>query len=610
VSEFLPAVPLTDIAESPFNPRRLFHGPAMTELADSIREKGVLSPVLLRPLSGVAADNALAVYELVFGHRRFRAAKLAGLTEIPALVQEMSDAEALERQVVENGQRADMTPVEEAEGYLALHRKHGLRVAEIAQKVGKSETHVYQRMQLGELPEQAIHAVASGDLALSVALALARMPNPALRTKAAAEVLEQKTRTVWDGAAGESVEITESMSTEAALRHIRTRYSLRMEEATWDLADADLVPSAGSCAKCPKRSRNMGCLFPELTDAHDLCLDPDCHASKKEAAWQKRKSDLEASGRDVLDGKAAEKDVHEWGAVPSSGYVEATTVCHDDPKSRTWAQVLGRRAEGLPVARDSSGKEHILVPAELVAEKKKELAAKRKADPKEVEQDEEDAAAEFESEVLHRTASFTVARVVQQAEQVDADQEQLWRQAAELLLLLVEDRIGAQALQHTALSRGLISGEHDEDESIRVLRQSLRTSLTPAQVRGLAVEMLAELAHCYETWGGEGPDNLKALAESFDVDAKKEAKAARRAVEAERKEEAAAAAKKAAKKSGGLTIDDFELGEIVTYREGRGRFKATVVRRDLTGDLIGLCRDADGKRVERPVTKVEKGWVA
>ena len=100
--QFLPAVPLSEIAESPTNPRKLFDGQALEELAQSIREHGVMQPVLLRRLDGVAASNPVAVYELVFGHRRVRAAMLADLATVPALVVEMTDAQALEAQVLEN----------------------------------------------------------------------------------------------------------------------------------------------------------------------------------------------------------------------------------------------------------------------------------------------------------------------------------------------------------------------------------------------------------------------------------------------------------------------------------------------------------------------------
>ncbi|HNU82336.1 MAG TPA: ParB/RepB/Spo0J family partition protein, partial [Thermoanaerobaculia bacterium] len=532
--QFLPAVPLSEIAESPTNPRKLFDGQALEELAQSIREHGVMQPVLLRRLDGVAASNPVAVYELVFGHRRVRAAMLADLATVPALVVEMTDAQALEAQVLENCQRADVTPIEEAEGYLALHLRHGLPVAELAAKVGKSEAHVYQRMKLAELPEAARNAVAAGKMALTVALALARISNPELRTKAAEEVLEEKPRTFWDHDVGEEVETVEAMPTDKALRFLRARYTLRMSEATWDLADAELVPRSGACSKCPKCSSNAPLLFPELESAHALCSDPDCYAAKRTAAWERRKAELEEKGRKVIDGKAAEKIVSYYGVKPSCGYVETTTICHEDPKGRTWGQILGKGAASV-VALDETGREHQLIPDDVVSAKKKELAAERRASPEERKRDEEQERAEFESDVKHLAAELTVAKCVEAAEAVDADEARIWKTCAELLLS--EGGYRAEPL-HTAKRRGLFDAEKSDNrlEVFQNLRQWLRTVATPAQIRGLVLELLMEEeGRCFDIWGGGGPECLAQVAQDFAVDDVATLREARRKVTAERK---------------------------------------------------------------------------
>ena len=498
-----------------------------------------------------------------------------------------------------------MTPIEEAEGYLALHLRHGLPVAELAAKVGKSEAHVYQRMKLAELPEAARNAVAAGKMALTVALALARISNPELRTKAAEEVLEEKPRTFWDHDVGEEVETVEAMPTDKALRFLRARYTLRMSEATWDLADAELVPRSGACAKCPKCSSNAPLLFPELESAHALCSDPDCYAAKRTAAWERRKAELEEKGRKVLDGKAAEKVVGYYGVKPSSGYVEATTVCHEDPKGRTWGQILGKGAASV-VALDETGREHALIPDDVVSAKRKELAAERRASPEERKRDEEQERAEFESDVKHLATELTVAKCVEAAEAVDADEAAVWKACAELLLA----EVGFRGPMHTAKRRGMVDGEMQQDrtEAFRSLREFIRTTATPAQIRGVVLEMLMEQASCFESWGGEGPELLAAVAQDLAVATKPLALEARRKVTAERKvAEKAKAEKKSGKK---LKASDFELGEVVTYREGRGRFKAKVMKVEPDTGLLCLTRESDGKKVELPAVKVEKGWVA
>jgi ParB family transcriptional regulator, chromosome partitioning protein len=136
--EFLP---VAKVSESKSNPRKSFGD--MTELIESVRMKGVLVPVLCRP----SADG----WELVFGAWRLRAAQAAGLAEIPAMVREMTDREVLEVQVIENLQRADVHPLEEAAGFKALHEQYGVAVEELAAKTGKSTAFVRNRLKLCSL---------------------------------------------------------------------------------------------------------------------------------------------------------------------------------------------------------------------------------------------------------------------------------------------------------------------------------------------------------------------------------------------------------------------------------------------------------------------------
>ena len=144
----LPAVPmlkLSAIRPSPTNPRLPWAKDTtkFTELVESIRKLGVLQPVLVRPAVSGAAE-----FELVAGHRRYAAAKVAGLTEIPANIRVLDDREALEIQIEENQKRQDLHPLEEGEGYRRLHTQHGVPVPEIAKKVSMSPGHVYGLIKL------------------------------------------------------------------------------------------------------------------------------------------------------------------------------------------------------------------------------------------------------------------------------------------------------------------------------------------------------------------------------------------------------------------------------------------------------------------------------
>ena len=164
-------IPLDHIHEAAWNPRKHFDATKLGEMADSIRQKGVLEPAIvrLRPQAGG--------YELVAGARRFRATKLAGLTSLPAIVRDLDDASALEFAVIENGQREDVSPVEEAEGFKALQAMDAARftVAEIAAKVGKAESYVYRRMKLLTLEPEYREALADGRLTIAHAETLCRL---------------------------------------------------------------------------------------------------------------------------------------------------------------------------------------------------------------------------------------------------------------------------------------------------------------------------------------------------------------------------------------------------------------------------------------------------
>ncbi len=168
-------IPLAAIRISPRNPRKHFDQAALGELTESVRRMGVLQPVLVRPKADKRSAGTGASYELVAGERRYRAAKAAGLETIPAVVRELSDLEALELAVIENLHRADLHPMEEAEGYELLHREHGLSVDELAAKVGKSKAYVYGRMKLCALTKDAREAFFQDRMTAGHAVILARL---------------------------------------------------------------------------------------------------------------------------------------------------------------------------------------------------------------------------------------------------------------------------------------------------------------------------------------------------------------------------------------------------------------------------------------------------
>src|SRR5215469_13260649 len=151
-------IPIEAIRPNPDQPRRRFDAAELEELAASIREKGVLQPILVRPAMYAGE------YQVVAGERRWRAAQRTGLRTIPALVRSLSDAEVLEIAIVENVQRVDLSPIEEAEGYRALMDRFGRTQADVAQVVGKSRVHVANALRLLQLPEPVKDMVREGRL--------------------------------------------------------------------------------------------------------------------------------------------------------------------------------------------------------------------------------------------------------------------------------------------------------------------------------------------------------------------------------------------------------------------------------------------------------------
>ena len=141
-------LPTAALRPSPRNPRRAFPDAELDELVASLRERGIIQPIVARPVQG-AAD----VFEIIAGERRWRAAQRAGLHEVPVVIIEANDAEALQLAIIENVQRPDLNPLEEAEGYRALIEEFGNSQDEIAKIVGKSRSHVANTLRLLKLPE-------------------------------------------------------------------------------------------------------------------------------------------------------------------------------------------------------------------------------------------------------------------------------------------------------------------------------------------------------------------------------------------------------------------------------------------------------------------------
>lgn len=166
-------VPIEFVSPNPRNPRRNFGDAELTDLAQSIREHGVVQPVVVRP-TGTAGH-----FEIIAGERRWRAAQRAGLAEIPVIVRDVNDRTALELAIIENVQRTDLNPVEEALGYQQLIDEHSYTQADLGQVIGKSRSHVANTLRLLKLPDVIRDMLVDGELSAGHARTLVGAADPA-----------------------------------------------------------------------------------------------------------------------------------------------------------------------------------------------------------------------------------------------------------------------------------------------------------------------------------------------------------------------------------------------------------------------------------------------
>ncbi len=241
--------PVEEIRPSPSQPRQDFPPEAIEELAESIREKGLIQPVILRQ----AADGA---YELIAGERRWRAAQRAGLTEIPSILRDADEEEVLELALVENLQRQDLNPVEEALAYRVLLEKMGLTQEELAARIGRSRASVANTVRLLSLPERALAALRKGRISAGHARAILALDDERDRLGLLEEILKK----------GLSVR-----QAEALVRNPRPRPAPRERDTDLKALEARLTRRLGTRVVLqPGRKKGTGRIAIEYRSLDDL----------------------------------------------------------------------------------------------------------------------------------------------------------------------------------------------------------------------------------------------------------------------------------------------------------------------------------------------------
>lgn len=246
------SLPLTEIVPNKEQPRKTFDEGALEELADSIKQHGVLQPLLVRPLPSGG-------YQLVAGERRWRASRIAGLKEVPVVVKELSDVETMEIAIIENLQREDLNPIEEAEGLQALIDRCGFTQEEVATSVGKSRPAIANALRLLKLPSEVREMTKNGEISAGHARALLAFDNEAMIYEIAQNIVKNNL-TVRD---------VERLAKTSEAQTSTTRRKSKKRDSFYDEVELSLTEILGRRVKV-YNGRDKGTLEIEFYSTEDL----------------------------------------------------------------------------------------------------------------------------------------------------------------------------------------------------------------------------------------------------------------------------------------------------------------------------------------------------
>jgi ParB/RepB/Spo0J family partition protein len=515
-TEDIVLLPVDQLHRSPTQPRkRGGDKPPSNDFVDSIRQQGVIQPIVVR----ARVDGG---WEIVYGHRRWEGTKIAGLDEIPAIIRALTDDEVFEAQLVENIHREDMHPIDEADGFKRMI-EHGRDVKYIAERLGRPAAYVVQRLQLCSLGKEVRAAYDAEEITLTVAVLLARIPG-----KLQTEALER--------VAGDSKFHEAPMSAVEAKKELEAHYLLRLDQAPFDITDAQLVPKAGACNACPKRTGNQMELYPDAAGP-DLCTDPICHHGKVDAIWKIRVKQAKVVGQPVIEGNAVEKALAYNGGYKNLDSEEWTGNGHKKVRS-----IFGKELPPITLARDPQGKILELVKAgdlEKAIRKNRpaSTSSHTSASPAEVSRRKSEEAKGL------RTAAAVNLAVTVAVERVDRMTDN------GLVRLLVQTLIGLCYEENEDTIRRRLpaqeGGKKAPVDAEKAMLAHLKTLTAAADVAGLGLELVLRTG-APARWKTADPvwsETLKTLGLKFDTFEKQAA------AEAKAKAKADADAKKQAKKT-------------------------------------------------------------
>jgi ParB/RepB/Spo0J family partition protein len=498
----------SELAVGPFQPRTVFPKEAHKELTDSIKEKGVVVPILVRPHPAPKGD---VLYEIVDGERRWRAAKECG-QRVPVIVKELTDEQVIDIQLITSLQREDLTPIDEAEGYEKLQKK-GLTAEQIAKKLGKDKGHVQRRLKLCALTPKSRKLLADGTFSVEVALQLAmKVTDPVLQDKAAKGIVE---RPAYEG----------PWTVTRVANFLQQNFMLRLADAPFDPKSADLVPSAGSCSDCPKCTSNDRTLFGDVDKADVLCTDAVCFRSKVDAMWEIHVKAAEIKGLVVLDEKKA-KMIFPWNSSqldPNCAYVDYSDAPWQDEKRRPWSTLLQKSKVKPALVRDPKGRaRYVLLKTEAVAALKK--CGHKFLDAEEVkvmQGGESDGQIEakkrqHETNVGKRAAVIVMQRIAESPVKIKSLSSQDFNI---FLAKIALNNARGSAMAAVIKRRGLTAGK-TADGPRQTLRKLIDGMKSPGDLLGLALELLCIEYEVFSAHGGGFNQSVQEACDFFQIDLK------------------------------------------------------------------------------------------
>ena len=520
-------VTMLDVASIDPSPENRRADVDLAPLVESVRTYGVQMPIKVRP----KGDR----FEIVFGERRWRAAKELGLDKIAATVEDLTDEEAQARRVLENTQRQDPHALEEAEAYerlLAMRDKkgHAIHTVEsIAQVAGRSPAHIYHRLKLTALAPELRKAFYAGELSVTGAFLVARGIPTALQ----ADAWERMKRYAEEEAFEEELDDEGHLNADGIGAMIERDYACRMDTAPFPVDDPALVPAAGSCTKCSKRSANQPKLFPE-PDRKDVCTDVACWRVKVGAFLDRERREVFAIGGTVLSEEESRKVFAGGAHLPwNSQWVALDVPCPEHPDRTAWQELLGDLCPPPSLAVTAQGRPVRLVRrAEALDALQKngiELASLRRPngnEPEELASDEDlgDEAsgsaraeprapedARLSADIARVTRQRIVAAVVAAAESAPSDDDRFAKLVYETILHGGYHNAVIDTVKRRA-------GKVPKGEQPAVALEHLAKELSGGGLRALVLELCLSRGGYFVTAEDALPRDLAHAVELYGID--------------------------------------------------------------------------------------------